>query len=54
MKICKDGLKNSDNIMKGGVLLACHHGLTNEMFSHMHDVCETFLKSTYEYTDYRS
>ncbi len=44
MKICKDGLKNSDNIMKGGVLLACHHGLTNEMFSHMHDVCETFFK----------
>ncbi len=44
MKICKDGLKNSDNIMKGGVLLACHHGLTDEMFLHMHGVCESFFK----------
>ena len=43
MKICKDGLKNSDNVMKGGVLLACHHGLTDDMFSHMHSVCETFF-----------
>tara|TARA_B100000886_G_scaffold335609_1_gene292950 strand:- start:290 stop:1492 length:1203 start_codon:yes stop_codon:yes gene_type:complete len=43
MKICDDGLKNSDNVMKGGVLLACHHGLTDDMFSHMHSVCETFF-----------
>ncbi|MEC7885275.1 MAG: aminotransferase class I/II-fold pyridoxal phosphate-dependent enzyme [Pseudomonadota bacterium] len=44
MRICKNGLKNSDNVMKGGVLLACHHGLTKDMFSHMHGVCEKFLK----------
>ncbi len=43
MKICENGLKNSDNVMKGGVLLACHHGLTDDMFSHMHNVCETFF-----------
>ncbi len=44
MKICKDGLKNSDNIMMGGVLLACHHGLTSEMIAYMHQVCEEFFK----------
>ena len=44
MKVSSDGLNNADNIMKGGVLLACHHGLTNEMLSHMHEVCEEFFK----------
>jgi len=44
MKISKDGLENADNIMKGGVLLACHHGLTGEMLAHMHEVCQTFFK----------
>ncbi len=44
MKVSSDGLHNADNIMKGGVLLACHHGLTNEMLSHMHEVCEEFFK----------
>jgi CDP-6-deoxy-D-xylo-4-hexulose-3-dehydrase len=44
MKISPDGLNNADNIMRGGVLLACHHGLTNEMLSHMHSVCEEFFK----------
>lgn len=40
-----EDLKNSDNIMRGGVLLACHHGLTDEMFSHMHSTIAEFLKS---------
>ena len=44
MKISSDGLSNSDNVMKGGVLLACHHGLTNEMIAHVHEVCEEFFK----------
>ncbi len=44
MKICNNGLNNADNVMKGGVLLACHHGLTEEMLSHMHKVCEEFFK----------
>jgi len=43
MKVSSDGLHNADNIMKGGVLLACHHGLTNEMLSYMHEVCEEFF-----------
>ena len=44
MKKSKDGYKNSDNVMRGGVLLACHHGLTSEMMDYMHDTINTFLK----------
>lgn len=36
-------LKNADNIMRGGTLLACHHGLNEEMFAHMHSVISEFL-----------
>ena len=54
MKICNNGLNNADNVMKGGVLLACHHGLTEEMLSHMHQVCEEFLKNINEHLNYRS
>jgi CDP-6-deoxy-D-xylo-4-hexulose-3-dehydrase len=39
-----DNLKNSDNIMKNAVLLACHHGLNDEMLSHMHSTIEDFIK----------
>jgi len=38
-------LANSDNIMRGGVLLACHHGLNEEMIAHMHSTIEEFLKT---------
>jgi len=38
-------LVNSDNIMRGGVLLACHHGLNEEMIAHMHSTIEEFLKT---------
>jgi CDP-6-deoxy-D-xylo-4-hexulose-3-dehydrase len=40
-----DNLSNSDNIMRGGVLLACHHGLNQEMITHMHSTIEEFLKT---------
>ncbi len=38
-------LKNSDNVMRGGVLLACHHGLNEEMIAHMHSTIEEFIKN---------
>lgn len=38
-------LINCDNIMRGGVLLACHHGLNEEMIAHMHSTIEEFLKT---------
>ena len=43
-KICSK-LTNSDKVMTDGVLLACHHGLTQDMFNHMHNVIEMFLKT---------
>lgn len=43
MRKAKDGFVNADNIMRGGVLLACHHGLTNEMLDYMHIVISAFI-----------
>jgi len=34
----------ADKVMRGGILLACHHGLTAEMFAHVHESTELFLK----------
>jgi CDP-6-deoxy-D-xylo-4-hexulose-3-dehydrase len=43
MRKSKD-LKNADNIMRGGVLLACHHGLNEEMIAYMHNIISEFVK----------
>ena len=39
-----DAFINSDNVMRGGILLALHHGLTDEMTDHIHDSATEFLK----------
>ncbi|MDA9786381.1 aminotransferase class I/II-fold pyridoxal phosphate-dependent enzyme [bacterium] len=36
---------NADNVMRGGILLALHHGVTEEMMSHVHDSCREFISS---------
>jgi CDP-6-deoxy-D-xylo-4-hexulose-3-dehydrase len=38
------GYPLADRIMEGGVLLACHHGLTPEMLSHLHQGVSDFLR----------
>ena len=38
---------NADRVMKGGILLALHHGLSDEMMNHIHDSIKEFIK---EYT----
>ena len=38
-----DDFVNADNVMKTGILLALHHGLTEEMLSHIHDSCSDFI-----------
>ena len=43
-KISKGGYPNADYVMESGVLLPLHHGMTNEMFSRLHSVIESFLK----------
>ena len=37
------GYPLSDQVMKGGILLACHHGLTAEMKEHVRTSCKAFL-----------
>ena len=38
------GYKNADDVMRGGILLGAHHGLTSEMLAHMHESFELFAK----------
>ena len=38
------GYPNADKVMKGGILLACHHGLTNEMMEYIHKQFAEFSK----------
>ncbi len=38
-----DDFKSADYVMKGGILLACHHGLNQEMINHMHKSVVNFL-----------
>lgn len=37
------GYPVADNVMKNGVLLACHHGLTDEMLAHIHQTITDFI-----------
>lgn len=36
---------NADRAMRGGILLACHHGLTQAMIDHVHTSFEAFLET---------
>lgn len=38
------GYPNADQVMRGGILLGCHHGLTPEMMAHIHQSFEEFVK----------
>ncbi|HRC90271.1 MAG TPA: aminotransferase class I/II-fold pyridoxal phosphate-dependent enzyme [Bacteroidales bacterium] len=40
----KNGYPNADNVMRGGILIACHHGLTDEMINYIHDSFRSFVK----------
>ena len=39
-----DDFVNSDYVMKGGILLACHHGLNDILVAHIHESIQLFLK----------
>jgi|TARA_B110000263_G_scaffold248409_1_gene263236 CDP-6-deoxy-D-xylo-4-hexulose-3-dehydrase len=43
-KTNKIGYPNSDAVMERGVLLPLHHGMTNEMFTRLHETIEEFIK----------
>ena len=36
------GYPHADQVMRGGILLGCHHGLTTEMMAHIHQSFEEF------------
>ena len=44
MKKSKNGYPEADQVMQNGILLACHHGLTNKMINHIHNSIDLFLK----------
>jgi CDP-6-deoxy-D-xylo-4-hexulose-3-dehydrase len=38
------GYEHTDNVMRGGVLMGCHHGLTAEMMAHIHESFTVFAQ----------
>jgi CDP-6-deoxy-D-xylo-4-hexulose-3-dehydrase len=43
-KASKDGYFESDKVMRGGMLMACHHGLNEIQINHMMDSINEFMK----------
>lgn len=39
------GYPQADAVMQGGILLACHHGLTDGHIAYMHDIIERFIRN---------
>jgi len=44
MKKDKNGYPEADKVMKNGILIACHHGLTKKMIKHIHNSIDDFIK----------
>jgi CDP-6-deoxy-D-xylo-4-hexulose-3-dehydrase len=38
-----EGYPNADRVMRGGMLLACHHGLSDAQLDYLHEQVESFL-----------
>ncbi|WP_443478143.1 DegT/DnrJ/EryC1/StrS family aminotransferase [Novosphingobium aerophilum] len=45
LKAPPEGCPVADAVMKGGILLACHHGLTDAHIDFMHECFEAFVRS---------
>ena len=43
-RINQKGYSNADNVMKNGVLLPVHHGMTSQMYARLHETIEEFIK----------
>ena len=43
MKKTKGGYPEADKVMKNGILLACHHGLSKKMIEHIHKSIDEFI-----------
>ena len=44
-RVSSNGYPVADHVMKNGILLACHHGLTDQMFDHLYDSLLKFFKN---------
>jgi CDP-4-dehydro-6-deoxyglucose reductase, E1 len=44
MRTAPSGYPEADRVMKGGLLLACHHGLTPALLAHVHGSFEAFAR----------
>jgi len=44
-KVSADGYPESDKVMRGGMLLACHHGLNDAQISHVMESVTEFMKN---------
>lgn len=44
-RVTPEGYPEADKVMKGGVLLACHHGLGQEQLDHVHAAFEEFSRA---------
>ncbi len=42
-KKAKEGYPEADNVMKNGILIACHHGLTTKMILHIQNSIDEFI-----------
>lgn len=40
----EEGYPEADHVMRGGILLACHHGLNDEQVAHLYDSIELFVR----------
>lgn len=45
-KESKAGYPNADRVMRGGILLGCHHGLSDKMMRYIHEKVEMFIRAT--------
>ena len=39
----KNGYPEADKVMRNGILIACHHGLTKNMLKHLHKSIDEFM-----------
>ena len=44
MKKDKNGYPEADKVMRNGILIACHHGLSNKMMKHIHNSIQLFIE----------
>ncbi len=44
-RVDKSGYYNANAVMERGVLLPLHHGMTDQMFSRLHDTIDEFIKT---------